>query len=83
MRDTMTRLSFVLLLFVVSALLWSAYEANRLPPGVEPKGESSELVAWLSLIGSIVSLITGLVGLTLQLIKLKQASNKSRTIEDS
>jgi hypothetical protein len=79
----MRRLILILLLFVLSALLWWVYDVNRLPPGVEPKGESSELVAWLSLIGSIVSLITGLVGLTLQLIKLKQASNKSRTIEDS
>jgi hypothetical protein len=54
-------------------LLWWAYFATRLPPGLEPKGEPSEVIPWLSLAGSIVSLITGLVALALEIIKLKQS----------
>jgi hypothetical protein len=70
----MRRASLILGLFILSALLWWAYEASRLPPGLEPKGETSEIIPWLSLAGSIVSLITGLVTLALQIIKLKQGS---------
>jgi hypothetical protein len=68
----MRRASLIVGLFILSALLWWAYQASHLPPDLEPKGEASEVIPWLSLAGSIVSLITGLVTLALQIIKLKQ-----------
>jgi hypothetical protein len=68
------RKSLILGLFILSLLLWWAYLSTRLPPGLEPKGESSDVIPWLTLAGSIVSLITGLITLTLQIIKLKQGS---------
>jgi hypothetical protein len=68
------RKSLILGLFVLSLLFWWAYLSTRLPPGLEPKGEPSEVIAWLSLAGSILSLITGLVTLALEIIKLKQGS---------
>lgn len=68
----MRRVSLILALFILSALFWWAYEASRLPPGLESKGENSELIPWISLAGSVVSLLTGLVTLIVQIIKLKQ-----------
>jgi hypothetical protein len=73
----MRRVSLILGLFLLSALLWWVYQASRLPPGLEPKGEPSDVIPWLSLAGSIVSLITGLVTLALQIIKLKQGSGRA------
>jgi cytosine/uracil/thiamine/allantoin permease len=64
---------WILGLFVLSSLPWWAYEASRLPPGLESKGETSDVISWLSLAGSIVSLVTGVVTLTLEIIKLKQS----------
>jgi hypothetical protein len=68
----MRRVSLILGLFLLSALLWWAYEASRVPPGLESKGEPSDVIPWLSLAGSIVSLVTGLVTLALEVIKLRQ-----------
>jgi hypothetical protein len=79
----MRRLSFILLPFILSALLWWAYEFTRLPPGLEPKGEASDLVPWVSLAGSIVSLATGEITLTLELFKWRRASKSSSTEGDS
>jgi len=76
------RLFYVLPPFIIGALLWWAYEATRLPPGVESKGEASDLLPWVSLAGSIVSLATGLVTLSLQLIKLRHPpKHKGRGID--
>ena len=72
----MRRKILILGLLILSPLLWWAYFATRLPPGLEPKGESSEVIPWLSLAGSIVSLITGLVTLALEIIKLKHSNAK-------
>lgn len=70
----MRRKIFILGLLILNPLLWWAYFATRLPPGLEPKGELSEVIPWLSLAGAIVSLITGVVTLALEIIKLKQGS---------
>jgi hypothetical protein len=77
------RLSIILIPFIFSTLLFWAYEASRLPPGVESKGEPSELIAWVSLAGSIVSLITGVVTLTLQILKLPYSTKRPSTDGDS
>jgi hypothetical protein len=70
----MRRLSIVLFLFILSALLWWAYVATTLPPGVESKGDASEVIPWLSLAGAIVSLLTGVATLALEIVKLKHLS---------
>jgi hypothetical protein len=61
----------ILAFFVVSGLLWWIHEATRLPSGVEAKG-APEWIPWISLIGSIVSLITGLITLGLKIIELRR-----------
>jgi hypothetical protein len=73
----MRRLIYILLPFVFSALLWWAYEASRLPAGIESKGEASEFIPWISLAGSILSLVTGIVTLTLEIFKLRQLTKRS------
>jgi hypothetical protein len=77
------RLGGVLFLFIVSALLWWAYVATSLPPGVESKGDSSDWIPWLSLAGAIVSFLTGLVTLSLEVLKLKQLSKPHSRGEES
>lgn len=58
---------------VVAAIgLW-AYFAWRIPPGVEPMGETSETIAWVALVTSIVSLLTALTGLAQKLVELRRA----------
>ena len=75
----MRRKILILAMLILNPLLWWAYFATRLPPGLEPKGELSEVIPWLSLAGAIVSLITGLVTLALEIIKLKQGSARGAT----
>jgi hypothetical protein len=70
----MRRLSIVLFLFILSALLWWTYDATTLPPGVESKGEASEVIPWLSLAGAVVSFLTALVTLALEVVKLRHLS---------
>jgi purine-cytosine permease-like protein len=57
--------------FVLAVLLWWVYTSTRLPPGVETKGPS-DWIPWVSLAGSIVSLITGLITLALKIIEVRQ-----------
>jgi hypothetical protein len=49
--------------FVVSVCLWGVYLQIKLPSGVEAKGPADDILPWVTLAGSIVSLLTGLVGL--------------------
>lgn len=67
MRRTATVVAF----FVLAAVLWWVFQSTRLPPDVEVKGPQDWL-PWVSLAGSAVSLITGLVTLGLKLIELRQ-----------
>jgi len=63
-------------LFVFAVLLWWTYESTRPIPGVEGKGDVSDWIPWVSLAGSITSLLTGMVTLSLKLIDIR--SNKVR-----
>jgi len=51
-------------LFVFAVLLWWTYESTRPIPGVEGKGDVSDWIPWVSLAGSITSLLTGMVTLS-------------------
>jgi hypothetical protein len=57
--------------FALAAGLWWLHAANRLPVGVESKGPE-DWIPWVSLAGSAVSLGTGIVGLGLKIIELRQ-----------
>lgn len=65
------RWSTIIALLVVAAVLWWVHAELRLPPGVESKGPQDWL-PWLSLAISLVSLLTGLVGLATKLLELRQ-----------
>jgi hypothetical protein len=56
--------------FILTALFWWSYENTRLPPGIESKGPQ-DWIPWVSLAGSIVSLIAGLVTLSLKIIEVR------------
>jgi purine-cytosine permease-like protein len=58
-------------LFLLALLLWWVFETTRLPSGVEAKGPS-DWMPWVSLAGSVVSLLTGIVTLSLKLIEARQ-----------
>jgi hypothetical protein len=57
--------------FIFAGLLAWVYMATRLPPGVEAKGGAQDWEPLVSLAGAVVSLIGGLVTLTVELVKLR------------
>jgi hypothetical protein len=61
----------IIAFFVLGAVLWWIYQHNRLPPGIEAKGPQ-DWIPWVSLAGSIISLMTGSITLGLKLIELRQ-----------
>ena len=65
------RWSSILVFLGLAVILWWIYKSLRLPPGVEGKGPE-EWEPWLALAGSIVALLTGLVGLAAKLLELRQ-----------
>jgi purine-cytosine permease-like protein len=65
------RWSSILAFLALAVILWWVYESLRLPPGVEAKGPEDWL-PWLSLAASVVSLLTGLVGLAAKILELRQ-----------
>jgi hypothetical protein len=65
----MRRFGWIGAAFILSFALWLIYRRISLPPGVEAKGPTDWL-PWLSLAGSIVSLLTGIVGLIGEIRKL-------------
>jgi purine-cytosine permease-like protein len=67
----MRRPLVIAIFFVVAALLWWVYETTRLPPGIETKGPN-DWMPWISLSGSIISLVTGLVTLSIKIIEVRQ-----------
>jgi purine-cytosine permease-like protein len=65
----MQRYFWIILAFVIAAVLWIIYLYTRLPPGVESKG-ATDWIPWVSLAASVVSLLTGVVGLLLKIQQL-------------
>jgi purine-cytosine permease-like protein len=65
------RWSSILAFLALAVVLWWAYESLRLPSGVEANGPEDWLPR-LSLVASIVSLLTGLVGLAVKILELRQ-----------
>ena len=57
--------------FVAVIGLW-AYFAWRIPPGVEPMGDTSETIAWIALATSIASMLAAFAGLAQKFIELRK-----------
>jgi hypothetical protein len=72
----MSRQPLVILgFFVLAAVLWWVYESYRIPPGIVVKGPQN-WTPWVSLVGAIISLITGFVTLALKLIEFRQRKSQ-------
>jgi hypothetical protein len=65
--------------FILGVLLLWIYFAIRLTPGLEAKGGAETWTPWLSLLGAIVSLFTGLVTLSLKVIELRTKLPRPRS----
>ncbi|MEZ5865930.1 MAG: hypothetical protein R3D25_18355 [Geminicoccaceae bacterium] len=51
--------------------LW-VYFAYRIPPGVEPMGDRTETIAWISLATSITGMLAAFAGLAQKLLELRK-----------
>jgi hypothetical protein len=60
----------IVVLFLMAAVLWFFYDYTRLPPGLEAKG-AQDWIPWVSLTGSVVSLITGVITLGLKVTEVR------------
>ena len=63
-----------MLIAIVGLVLYIKY---RVPPGITPKSNSAETIAWIALATAVVSLLTAIVGLMQKLIELG-ASGRGR-----
>jgi purine-cytosine permease-like protein len=68
----MMRRVVILALFIVGALLWWIYDTNKLPPGVQSKGPE-DWMPWLSLLGSVVAIVSGVVTTILEILRHKKS----------
>jgi hypothetical protein len=68
----MLRVIQILFFFLLAALLWWAFQITKPLPGVEPKGGPESWMPWLSLAGSIVSLLTAIITLALKLMETRK-----------
>lgn len=74
----MRKLPFIVAALAMSAIGFSLYFTYRVPSGLEPKGESSETVALISLAIAVVSLLTSLVGLVQKVIELRATQDAKK-----
>jgi hypothetical protein len=65
-------------LLVLAAIRLWLFLATRPIPGVEPKGDPATWLPWVSLAGSIVSLLAGLVTLALKVIEMRGAKPRRK-----
>jgi purine-cytosine permease-like protein len=72
MGRIMRKYVWIALTFVLAAAFWAIYLRFRLPTGIEAKGPT-DWIPWVSLAGSVVSLLTGIVGLLLKIQELRTA----------
>jgi hypothetical protein len=61
----------ILGLLILAGLLAWVYITTRLPPGIQVKGGAPDWLPWVSLAGSVVSFLTALVTLTVELVKAR------------
>lgn len=68
-------------LWLLAAVLFWVFLSSRLPMGVEAKGLQESWLPLISLLGSMLSLLTGLAGFALKLVelRLKLAEVRART----
>ena len=64
--------------FAIAALLWWLFESLRPIPGLETKGPAEDLIPWLTLAGSMVSLLTGIVSLSLKIAEVRHRPRRHR-----
>jgi len=55
--------SVIIFLLLLALIAFLVYQQIKIPRGVTPLGDQTEILAWLSLATSIISLITALIGL--------------------
>lgn len=60
-------------LLIFSIITYYLYQYYKIPAGVEPQSGNDELIAWLSLGASIISLITAIIGLVEKVIDKKKS----------
>lgn len=69
--DTLRKPPVIITFAVLAIVLYFIYQSLKLPEGVEPMGDSNEMIAVLALITAIVSLLTSLVGLIQKVIEIQ------------
>jgi len=59
----------IISLFILSIILFYLYNLYKIPEGITPQGDDSEIIAWVSLATAVVSMITALIGLIKQIVE--------------
>jgi hypothetical protein len=60
---------------IIAVLCTAAFFHFRIPSGVTPQGDSTETIAWISLMTAIVSMITAIVGLVQKILESRSRGN--------
>jgi len=68
----------IILLFLTAILLWWAFESTRPIPGIESKGSAEDWIPWVSLAGSVVSLLTGIVTLGVKVFEIRHKTSRRK-----
>lgn len=55
--------SIIIFLIVLALVAFLIYQQVKIPDGVTPQSDQTEIIAWLSLSTAIISLVTALIGL--------------------
>ncbi len=63
-----TMIVIATLIAVVGLALYFTY---RVPPGVAPKSDTVETIAWIALATAVVSMLTAIIGLIQKLLELR------------
>ena len=50
---------------------FALYFRYRVPPGVAPKGDTVETIAWIALATAVVSMLTAIIGLIQKILELR------------
>lgn len=69
--DALKKKPVIIAFAVLAIVLYFIYQSLKLPEGIEPMSDSSEMIAVLALITAIASLLTSLVGLIQKFIEIQ------------